>query len=258
MLSRAGGQPHRGLGVQLHVAARKADPRRRILVQLLLIFVAPWILYALVLALQTADPLVAWRGDVAWFADHYLTVSQGGLWLPAFGHLMFGGIGGVLAAMATGGLARLACRLAGTRDRSGPVFLLTMILALIWSFSFFKVVPETVTVIDVQARRLEIHDFGVFVRVPVATRILTGHQIVALELSSTWYVRNGTRYLRLHALTRGREWLLLGKRPCEVSDELACLAAADPELLQLARWLGHGDRPLDTTRPGRHLVITAP
>lgn len=242
----------------MHVAARKAAPRRRLLVQLLLIFVAPWILYALILAVQPVDALVAWRGDVAWFADHYLTVSQGGLWLPAFGHLMFGGIGGVMAAMAIGGLVRLGCRLAGARDRSGPVFLLTMILALLWSFSFFKVVPETVTVIDVDARRLEIHDFGVFVRIPVATRILTGHQILALELSSTQYTRHGTRYLRLHALTRGREWVLLGKRPCDVSDETACLAAADPELRQLARWLGLGDRPLDTTRPGRHLVIAAP
>ncbi len=242
----------------MHVGARKADPRRRIFVQLLLIFVLPWFLYALILAVQPVDPLGAWRGDVAWYADHYLTVSQGGLWLPALGHVMFGGIGGVLAAMATGGLVRLGCRLAGARDRSGPVFLLTMILALIWSFTFFKVVPETVTVIDVQARRLEIHDFGVFVRIPAQTRILTGHQIFALELSSITYNRNGARYLRLHALTRGREWVLIGKRPCEVSDEQACLAAADPELLQLARWLGHGDRPLDTTRPGRHIVLAAP
>lgn len=225
---------------------------------LLLLFVAPWLLYAAILAVMPGDAVVAWRGDVAWPAEHYLTVSQGGLWMPALGHLMFGGIGGMLAAVAIGGLVRLGCHLFGARDRSGPVFLPIMILAMLWSFSFFKVVPRTVTVIDLEARRLAVHEFGVFVRVPLETRELTGEQILALELNSVWRERNGTRYLRLYALVRGGEWVEIGKRPCEVSDEQECLAGADPELLQLARWLGHGDRPLDTTRSGRHLVIAAP
>lgn len=238
-------------------SAAAPAPRLRGLLPLLALFVAPWLLYAAILAVQPVDPLVAWRGDVAWPAEHYLTVSQGGLWMPAFGHLMFGGIGGVLAAAAIGGLVRLGCWLLGARDRSGPVFGPVLILALIGSFTFFKAVPRTVTVIDPAARRLAVHEFGLFVRVPIATHELAGVQIVALELDSTWNRRNGTRYLRLYALVRAGGWVQLGERPCEVSDEQACLAGADPELLQLARWLGHDDRPVDTTRPGQHRVNSA-
>ena len=49
-----------------------------------------WVVYGLLLWRQPADPFVAWHGDVAWPAEHFLTHSQGGLLLPIFAHVMVG------------------------------------------------------------------------------------------------------------------------------------------------------------------------
>lgn len=239
-------------------AAAKGTARRG-LFAFLLLFVAPWVVYALILAAQTGDELLLWRGDVAWPAAHYLTVSQGGLWLPAFAHLMFAGIGSIFVSMVIGGLVRLACRLLRTRDRSGPVFPAILIVMQIACFAFFKAVPETVTTIDREAHRLEVHRFGMFLRIPEERLVIEADEILALEVDSYWRKRDGTRYLYVHALTRTRDRVLLGKRPCELSDEDPCLASTDAELQTLAAWLGHAERPVDSTRwPGHHVVLLTP
>lgn len=62
----------------------------------------------------------------------------------------------------------------------------------------------------------------------------------------------------LDAITRGRERVLIGKRPCATTDEQPCLASAHAELRALARWLGHDERPIDAAaRPGHHLLLLA-
>lgn len=235
----------------------RARDRRRTLLAFVLLYVAPWVLYAVLLARQPDDPFIAWHGDVAWPADHFLAQTQGGIFMPIFAHLMIGLIGGLVLVTLVAGVARLLARAIG-RDLGGPAGALVLVLAPLWAFAFVKAVPERVTVIDPSARRLEVHVFRPFFFLPASARVIEGPEVVALRLDSRWYKRTGDRFLTLSALERSGESTLLGERPCDSSDGDPCLREGHDDLLRLATWLGRPPRAIDTTsRPGTHFIVLA-
>lgn len=235
----------------------RASEGKHLLLALLLLYVAPWAIYALLLARQPADPFDAWHGLVAWPADHFLAETQGGLLMPIFGHLMIGLVGGLFLATLVAGLARLLAPLLG-RDLGGPAGALVLVLAPLWAFAFMKAVPARVTVLDPDAPRLEVHTFQRFLLYPTGTRVLRGDQLAALYLDSYWHKRTGDRFLGLYALDRGGEAILLGERPCLVTDVDPCLAEGGDDLRRLAAWLGTPGAVVDTaTRPGVHFIALA-
>lgn len=220
----------------------------------LLLFVAPWLVYGVLLALQPDDPFAVWHNDTAWPARHFLTHSQGGLLIPVFGYFMFGGVGALFVGMVLVGLTKLLCRLLRIRDRSGLASTLAMVLVPVWAFAFMKAVPQTVTEIDAEARILHVRSFHPLLRWPQGTTSLAGAELRAFDLTSYDHDRNGTRYLQLFTMTRSGEVVQLGERPC-AADVETCLASSDADVQELARWLGHAAPALDrTTRPGHHIV----
>ena len=229
--------------------------RRRMLLALALLYVAPWTVYGILLRRQGADALDAWHGDTVWPAAHFLTHSQGGILMPIFGHVMIGLVGGLFVAMIAVGLCRLIAKL-GLPDLGGPAGGAVLVLMPIWAFVFVKVVPERVTTVDEQARRLEVQPYHLWLRTPLERVTITGDQLRALDLGSRWVKRTGDRMLTMVALTRDGTLIELGERACDSSDEAACLREGDEDLVQLAAWLGHPGARVDTeARPGHHLLV---
>ncbi len=223
----------------------------------LLLFASPWLLYAVALMLQPDDPFALWHGDTAWPARHFLVHSQGGLVTPIFGYVMIGGVGALFFGLILVAATQLVCRLLRVRDRSDVASRLAFVLMPAWAFVLLKAVPQTVTEIDPEAKALRVRHFHLLLRYPLGATELAGSELRALDLTSYFYKRHGTRYLQLFALTRAGEVLQLAERPCE-GDEAACLASGDADVLELGRWLGHPEPRLDaTTRPGHHLVVLA-
>ncbi len=227
--------------------------RWRLWSPLLWIFVAPWVVYCGLLMVQPADRFDAWHGEVAWPAAHFLTESQGGILLPVFGHLMFGGVGALFVAMLFIAVARGLGKLMGLGDPSGVVVWVVLVLVPVWSFTTFKAVPQTVTEIDPDARTLTVRQFGALLRVPVGTTRIGGDELLGLELDSYLYRRNGTRYLEMFAWTREGS-VKIGERACAWEEE-TCLGSGDADLVELAAWLGHPGAAVEL-RDGRHLLRT--
>lgn len=224
----------------------KPAASRRGAITLALFFVGPWVVYAILLALQPADPFVAWHGQVAWPAEHFLTRSQGGLAMPIFAHVMVGLIGGAFVALAVTGVFRAIARISGRRNVGGSIVGAAFIIMPLWAFIVFKAVPETVTVIDRQAHRVEVHHFHPFLRYPTGVVTISGDDLRALDLTTSWTKRTGDRSLQLRALTADGTLVELAERTCDASDVVPCLSEGDADLVRLAEWLGH---------PGGHVVV---
>lgn len=220
----------------------------------LLLFAAPWLLYGVALMLQPDDPFAAWHGDTAWPARHFLAHSQGGLVIPIFGYVMIGGVGAIFVGFVLVAVTRLVCRLLRVRDRSDLASTLAFVLVPAWAFVLLKAVPQTVTEIDPEARVLHVRRFHPLLRYPLGATELAGSELRALDLTSYFYKRNGTRYLQLFALTRAGAVLQLAERPCE-GEAAACLASGDADVRELARWLGHPEPQVDSSAHPEHLLL---
>jgi len=217
-----------------------------------LIFVVPWVVYALLLGLQRADRFDAWHNEVVWPAAHFMTDAQEGLVGPAFGHVMFGGLGGLVVATVLIAIGRGLCKRLGRGDPATTVLRVTMLLASLWSFTTFKAVPVTVTEIDPAGHSLTVRRFGTLLRVPAGTTRISGGELVALELGTYTEDRSDTRYLRIYAWTREGA-VRLADRVCEDFAEQPCLQSGDADLVELAGWLGHEVTAIEA-REGRHLL----
>lgn len=236
--------------------AQQGESRGRALAGSVALFFAPWAVYLLLLARQPDDRFAVWHNEVAWPAEHFLTEAQGGLWMPLFGYVMFGAIGGMFVGMILVLLARAASRLLKTRDLSGAASTLAMIAMPVWAFVVFKAVPRTVTEIDPEAHTLTVREFHWALRYPVQTRTIGGQELAAIDLTSWFRKRDGTRYLEIHAMLREGGSVLLAMRPCDTSDEAACLSSGDADIVELARWLGReGAAPGPAVREGHHLLL---
>lgn len=239
---------HRGLPRTMPPSTAPPNPpsaRRQAILYVVVLFVLPWVVYLVLLGRQPDDPFARWHDAVAWPADHYLAHTQGGLFIPILAHVFVGGIGGLLIGAMIAGLFRLLAR-AGLPDVSGPASAAFFFLAPLWAFVLVKAVPETVTVIDREAKRLEVHRFHLFLRYPDGVTTIAGDELRALDLTTYWHKRSGDRFLRLHALV-GDQWISLAERVCDSSDAEACLAEGDDDALRIAEWLG---------RPGGRIVAT--
>jgi hypothetical protein len=229
---------------------------RWIAIWILAQFVAPWAIYGALLWQQPTDPFAAWHRDVYWPAQNFLAHSQGGLVLPIFAHLMVGTVGGLFATVAVLAVLRLVVRLGVPRQLGETAAALFVVILPMWAFVFVKAVPETVTVIDRGARRVEVHHFQLFLRFPTGVETIGGDDIRAFDLSSSWNKRAGERFLRLFAYTRDGKVLELAERACDSSDETQCFAEADADLLRLAEWLGHpSSQIVSNTKSIRHGII---
>lgn len=223
------------------------------------LYVAPWLVYLVLLRLQPDDRFAIWHGDVAWPAASFLTVSQGGLFMPIFAHVMAGLIGGLFLGMLVVALVRLACHLLRARDVSGTAGAIVMYTFPFYVFMVVKAVPQVVTVIDPAAQQLTVHQFHPVLRYPESTLHLRGADLRALDLAVYWHKRSGTDYAQIFALTADNTLVKIAERACEELDPEACLTAADPDLAELARTLGRTPRPPDTTsHPRHHSVLLDP
>lgn len=233
-------------------------PWRKLALPFALQYVAPWSLYLLLLHLQADDRFAWWRGDVVWPAEHFMTVSQAGVAMPMFGHLMAGAIGGLFLAVIITAIVRLVCRLLRARDVSGPAGGAVIWLFPFWVFIFLKAVPEVVTVIDPAARTLAVHHHHPVLRYPTATTTLSGAELHALALTTHDNRASGNLYLQLVARTVDERVVLLAERACDAHDPEACMTAADPDVAELARVLARGSRPVDSSRADDHVHILTP
>lgn len=235
-----------------------SNSTRQLALWMLLVFGGPWLIYALFLWRQPPDPFVAWHGDVAWPAQHFLAHSQGGLVLPIFAHLMVGTIGGLFVSVVVAGVLRLIVRLGAPNDFGGSIATVFLFIVPMWAFVFVKAVPQTVTVIDRDARKIEIHNFQLVLRYPTGVETIAENNLRAFDLSSHWSRRAGERFLRLHAHTRDGRVVELAERACDSADESKCLAEGDEDILRLAEWLGHpGGHIESNTKSLRHGVSLA-
>ncbi|MEZ4449817.1 MAG: hypothetical protein R3B09_10100 [Nannocystaceae bacterium] len=233
-------------------SASLQSARRQALLYVVLLFVVPWGVYLVLLGRQPDEPFSRWHGEVVWPAAHYLVHSQGGILLPILAQVFFGGIGGLLVGTMVAGLCRLLARVR-VPDVGGPLSAAIFCVAPLWAFVAFKAVPERVTVIDREARTLEVRAFQLFLRYPEGVTTIAGDEVRALELTSHFVRRAGDRFLRLHALV-GDAWIELAERTCDSGDAAACLAEGDDDLIRLAAWLGRPGAGIDAN-PERHRLI---
>jgi hypothetical protein len=249
------------------VDTRRLDPRtpdpaaspadRRWWLSLVLLYLLPWLVYAVLLALQPIDDLAAWHNDVAWPAERYLTIARPGLLLPILGQWLLGGVGGLLLAALLRALASSLCRLLRARDLGPPLARLILVLAPLWAFLHFKALPATVTVFA-RGDELDVHRFSPWTALPQPRLTLRGHQLRALG-SFTLSDRHDNLYLLLYARTRDGALVELGQRACLEPEPGPCLRGGDEALTTLARWLEFpASGPPDAgVRSGHHLLRRA-
>jgi hypothetical protein len=235
--------------------ARPRSLLRRWVVPLALLC-APWAIYLAVVSQQPVDGLGAWRNDIFWPAEHYLTVGLGGLLVPFLLYLgcsLFGGmlLGAALLLLAAG--VRRVLALADVSAWAGPA---AMIAAPIFMFTF-KVVPLVVTEVEPEARRLVVREFHWLLRYPTGELEIAAAEIEALDLSLHFH-RGSGHDLIMFALTQ-RGAVRLGQRMCGGSDVETCLREGDAEMVELARLLGStGGTPEAGGRDGHRTLRLDP
>lgn len=237
------------------MAGAASTARARDALPLLLAFASPWLIYAALLARQADDRFAGWRNDVVWPAEHFMTVQQDGLVTSILVYAMFGGIGGLILAWIVVGLVNLVGRAVGRQGAGARLFWPVWIAAWVWCFAAFKAVPSRVTVIDPAAKVLRVHEFGALSRLPAGTTEIRGDEIVAVDVSSYFYRRQGARYAELSVLTRDRRLFALARRTCASLEVEACLSSCDEDLVELARWLGRSAGSGPTPREGHHTLV---
>jgi hypothetical protein len=223
---------------------------------LLGIFVAPWIVYVVLLSLAPSDPLAAWRNDVVWPGTHVLDLGQPGVLLPAFGVLMVGGVGGVLVAAIVGTPLAALLRRAGLARAAEALPVVMMGVAVVGAYVHLKLVPRLVTTIDPAAHRLTVRPFGAWTRLPEAPTTIERGSLVALDLHARREGYGDRLFVEMYALRNVGGAVLLGARECDDTDTARCLGSSDADLVQLATWLGlaHDGPPDATARPGHHVL----
>jgi hypothetical protein len=218
----------------------------------LALLITPWAIYFAVLSQQEVDRLGAWRNDIFWPADHYLTVGLAGLVVPFLFYLGFALFGGMLLGMALllllAGVRRVLA-LADVSAWAGPAAMIAMPVLMLT----FKVVPHVVTEVDPEARRLVVRQFHWLLRYPTDTLEIPVGTIEALDLTAHFH--RGSGYdLEIHALTQIGS-VRLGQRVCEGSDVEACLREGEAEMVELARLLGStGGMPDAGGRDGHRVL----
>lgn len=230
--------------------ARSRSYLRRWVVPLALL-VAPWAIYVAVLSQQEVDALAAWRNDIVWPADHYLTVGLGGLWVPFLLYLGFSLFGGMLLGVALLLVAAGVRRVLPFADFSAWAGQAAMIAVPIFMFTF-KAVPYLVT--EVEAHRLVVREFHWLLRYPTDELEIAAAEIEALEVE-THFHRGSGHDLIIRALTK-RKAIRLGQRMCGGVEVEACLREGEAEMVELARLLGAtGATPQASGRDGHRLLV---
>lgn len=147
--------------------------RDRLAIGLAAGFVALWTAHAIAMATRPDDALEAYRNDVFWPADCYLTVAQPGRALQMFGHFMLTVVGGLVVAAVLVGLLRLVGRARGAAI-GAPVF----VVMLLYGFLELRAIPEVVTVVDADAHALRVTRFHPVVPIP-SSRVLAATEVRA-------------------------------------------------------------------------------